>query len=167
MSTPEPTGQVVHPTPPGPPPWGVTPEVKPVHHWPPPPPWWWTWPSYVTPPWSNRPGWGTPWAPWCGPGPLPWVTTEWLGAMDPWAGWMSIGGWPWPMDGVQSGPPCRGCQAGWPFDSSGRHVGPAAYPNSNRWDCNRARFLGTWAQAVGAGVMPAPYPQQLYPRWVG
>jgi hypothetical protein len=69
---------------------------------------------------------------------------------------------------------CRGCQAGWPFDADLRHIGPAKYPNSNRWDCNRVRWLGQAAQAVpwtSGGYAQAFSPfgdkQELYPRWVG
>lgn len=154
-----------------------------------PPPWQWGWPTFVSPPWSNRPGWGSSW---CGPpwAPAPWQSTEWLGTMDPWLGWTEVGGWRWPLDGVWNlqqlarcqglcpqgnipGSPCfrgtctrrgcpwlcRGCQAGWPFDAAGRHIGPAKFPNSNRWDCNRVRWLGLAAQDADK--------QDLYPRWVG
>lgn len=131
-----------------------------------PPPWLWGWPTFVSPPWGNRPGWGSPW---CGPpwAPAPWQSTEWLGAQDPWLGWTEVGGWRWPLDGVWPGAsspcarswPCRGCQAGWPFDAAGRHIGPAKFPNSNRFDCNRVRWLGLAAQDADK--------QDLYPRWVG
>lgn len=43
---------------------------------------------------------------------------------------------------------CRGCQAGWPYDTQGRHIGPVKYPHSNRWECNRVKWLGL------AGMIP-------------
>lgn len=171
------------------------------------PPWLWGWPTFVSPPWGNRPGWGMPW---CGPGPAPWQTTEWIAAQDPWLGWTQAGGWRWPLDGAwqlarcAGGCPqgmnpgvcwwkgscclpgcpwlCRGCQAGWPFDGAGKHIGPAKYPAANRWDCNRVRWLGTAARSprmtgaqarfLGAGATPTPALQkavasQRGPAWAG
>ena len=37
---------------------------------------------------------------------------------------------------------CRGCEAGWAYDETGRHIGPVKYPHSNRWECNRVKWLG-------------------------
>lgn len=47
---------------------------------------------------------------------------------------------------------CRGCQAGWAYDSQGRHIGPAKYPSSNRWDCNRVKWLGWPLGGVVVGI---------------
>ena len=40
---------------------------------------------------------------------------------------------------------CVGCQRGWPYQTEAgvpRHVGPVKYPHSNRWECNRVKYLG-------------------------
>lgn len=44
---------------------------------------------------------------------------------------------------------CEGCSRAWPFDENFRHIGPVKWPHSNRFDCNRVRWLG------GAGITPA------------
>ena len=37
---------------------------------------------------------------------------------------------------------CRGCEAGWPYDAQGLHIGPVKLPHSNRWACHRVQWLG-------------------------
>lgn len=156
---------------------GVPVRPKSPPPWPPPPlqpPSWGSgsWPAFVTPPWSHNP-WT--WPAWWRRAPLSWQTNEGLGACDPWSGWVNVAGCRIPMQprnqlaqcqglcpqGWVSGVPhwkgscslwgcpwlCRGCQAGWPYDTNYRHVGPAAYPNANRWECNRVKFLGAGAVA--------------------
>jgi hypothetical protein len=37
---------------------------------------------------------------------------------------------------------CVGCERGWPYDGEYRHIGPVKAPHSNRWECNRVKWLG-------------------------
>lgn len=147
-----PPGTVIHP-----PPGSVGPMPEVVPRPPMMPPWWGAgpglvgnWPNAVTPPWS----WN--WAQWYWP---PWAPRQWRTTEDDWRWWPlwnMRAGIPnqtalaqWPMGSTvppafSPGQPilCRGCQAGWPFDENGRHIGPAPFPNSNRWDCQRVRWWG-------------------------
>ena len=54
---------------------------------------------------------------------------------------------------------CRGCEAGWPYDETGRHIGPVKWPHSNRWACNRVKFLGL------RGMQPCR-PSAVVVQWV-
>lgn len=188
--------------------------------WPPPG----GWPPFITPPWSHSPWTWPRWA-WTSPLPWqtneglgacdPWAGWIRLGnQMLPMGNFFNLaqfarcqagcpqGGIPgvpgWKGTCSRFGCPwiCRGCQAGWPFDADLRHIGPAAYPNPNRWDCNQVRFLGRAAprasaqgRLLGAGAVPSQAQQQAtamqrgpawagqqygpadlqgaYPRWVG
>lgn len=162
------------------------------------------WPPFITPPWSHSP-WT--WPRWAWTAPLPWQTNEGIGACDPWGGWIRLGNQRLPMGNFfnlaqfarcQAGCPqagvagpwrgctlrgcpwtCRGCQAGWPWDGDMRHIGPAAYPNSNRWECNAVRWLGSQARITpqeaawaGAGAAPSAALQKAValrrgPAWAG
>lgn len=146
------------------PPWWTGP-------WPPIPPWGGAWPPYVTPPWSWSPWvwprscgpqpWQTnegtgacdPWSGWVAIGGRSYPLNQqanlgqlarcqgmcpqgWVSGSPGFRGTCGLFTCPWL---------CRGCQAGWPYDANWRHIGPVKYPASNRWDCNRIRWLGTAA----------------------
>ena len=116
------------------------------------------------------PAWVTTENMWVWWGMRPWAWLQWQGSQpcppefpDPWKGWVSWGGLTqlgkcsggcpqgcipgvagWKGTCRLQGCPwlCRGCQAGWAYDQNFKHIGPVKYPHSNRFDCNRVKWLG-------------------------